>query len=190
MISTGSQIWDLVGGNQIGKNMEHSSTINSVVFSPDGKTILTASDDIARLWDLQGNRIGKDMKHFVSLEKIKVNTVGYRSTTNDSEAFNIIVNAVAFSPDGRIVLTGGDDKAARLWDLHGNQIAIAMKHSGPVYNVAFTSNGATILTNSDYSGIRLWRNVVTLDNFLKSDHLAPLEKLLLTDQQKKKYGVK
>ena len=72
-----------------------------------------------------------------------------------------------------------------LIDFHGNQIAIAMKHYGSVYNVAFTSNGATILTNSD-SGIRLW-NVVTLDNFLKSDHLAPLEKLLLTDQQKKKY---
>ena len=65
-----------------------------MAFSPDGKTVLTGSNDkTARLWDAAtGQPLGLPMMH------------------QDG------VRAVAFSPDGKTVLTGSEDKTARLWD--------------------------------------------------------------------------
>jgi WD40 repeat protein len=63
------------------------------VLSPDGKYLLTASEDqTARLWDVQ---TGVELRRFV----------GHKGT---------VLTAI-FSPDGRYVLTGSGDRTARLW---------------------------------------------------------------------------
>ena len=48
------------------------------------------------------------------------------------------VHAVAFSPDGKTVLTGSDDQTARLWDATtGEPIGLPMVHEARVISVAF-----------------------------------------------------
>ena len=57
--------------------------------------------------------------------------------------------SVAFSPDGKLALTGHKDKTARLWDaMTGEPIGEPMTHEFPVWTVAFSPNGSTILTGS------------------------------------------
>ncbi len=52
------------------------------------------------------------------------------------------VTSVAFSPDGRSVLTGSDDKTARLWETAtGRQIRPLRGHTGWVAAVAFSPDG-------------------------------------------------
>ena len=74
----------------------------SAAFSPDGKRIVTASEDkTARLWDAEtGKPIGEPLK-------------GHTDS----------VMSAAFSPDGKRIVTASDDKTARLWDAEtGKQI--------------------------------------------------------------------
>ena len=60
------------------------------------------------------------------------------------------IRAVAFSPDGTQVLTGSDDRTARVWDAaSGKPIATLSGHPGHVWAVAFSPDGTRVLTGSD-----------------------------------------
>jgi hypothetical protein len=65
--------------------MEHSGYVMSVVFSPDGKTILTGSlDKTARLWDVAtGQPIGPPMPHSGPLRLVAFSTDGHSLVVND-----------------------------------------------------------------------------------------------------------
>ncbi len=66
------------------------------------------------------------------------------------------VNSVAFSPDGKLVLTGGDDKTAKLWDLSGRELQNFAGHTDEVNAVAFSPTGKQVLTGGSDSTARLW----------------------------------
>jgi WD40 repeat protein len=67
-----------------------------------------------------------------------------------------IVNSVAFSPDGKYVLTGSDDQTAKLWDRYGHQIVSFSGHISNVSSVAFSPNGQYVLTGSWDKTAKLW----------------------------------
>jgi WD40 repeat protein len=65
--------------------------------------------------------------------------------------------AVAFSPDGKTVLTGSMDGTARLWDARtGRPIGTPLHHRGRVRAVAFSPDGRRILTACGDNTARLW----------------------------------
>ena len=123
-----------------------------MAFSPDGKTILTGSfDGMARRWDaLTGLPIGQPLSHQGGIAPLVYGPDGKWPHSQG-------VLAVAFSPDGRTVLTGSNDKTARLWDAAtGLPIGEPLVHQSLVSAVAFSPDGKTIVTGCSDGMARLW----------------------------------
>ena len=66
------------------------------------------------------------------------------------------VRAVAWSPDGTRLLTGGDDSTVRVWDAAtAEPLHQLTGHTGGVWAVAWSPDGTRLLTGDD-STVRVW----------------------------------
>jgi dipeptidyl aminopeptidase/acylaminoacyl peptidase len=97
------------------------------------------------------------------------------------------IRVVAFSPDGKTILTGSNDTTARLWDLGGNIIREFKGHGIWVHSAAFSPDGKTILTGSRDKTARLWDlggNVIRVfkghNHYVNSVAFSPDGKSILT----------
>jgi len=64
---------------------------------------------------------------------------------------------VAYSPDGRRIVTAGEDHTARIWDaVDGRLLATLQGHTGTVEDAAFSPDGQQIVTASHDHTARLW----------------------------------
>lgn len=142
-----TQVWDLATGQPIGKAVkEDCSMTRPQAYSPDGKRVLWGHgpDNTASL----GYVVSDDKKPQAGIRTVAIGDLQHQSS----------VEGVAFSPDGTLLLTGSDDKTARLWDAATQKpIGPPMKHEGPIRTVAFSADGKTVLTASLDKTVRIWR---------------------------------
>lgn len=156
----------------------HSGDINSAGFSPDGRFIVTASQDAtARVWNahtgefletLRGHAdrvwyaaFAPDNRHIVTASADR--TVRLWDTRVDSSRLTLgrqlekvpisgydgDVHSAAFSPDGKTVVTAHEDGFVRLWDAATGQAVAKLGASEPVYQAVFSPDGSRIVASAE-----------------------------------------
>ncbi|KAJ1486400.1 WD40-repeat-containing domain protein, partial [Baffinella frigidus] len=83
------------------------------------------------------------------------------------------LNAVAYSPCGHRLATGGEDCAVILWDAGtGKAEQVLQGHTQRVTSVSFSANGARLASGSYDSSIRVWDTSGKLINSVKGCRFA------------------
>jgi WD40 repeat protein len=129
----------------------HTKAVNSVCFSPNGLTLLTAgADRTVRLWNVARG------------EPLRPPLLGHTG-----EIFTAL-----FQPGGSRIVTGGRDRVIRIWDqANGDELARLAGHSDYIFSLACSPDGATLVSGSGDATVRLW------DTFSEDQRLKALQDL-------------
>lgn len=131
--------------------LQHESVVCCVRFSHDGKYVATGCNRSAQIFDVvTGQKV-------CVLQDESVDSVG-----------DLYIRSVCFSPDGRFLATGAEDKLIRVWDIASRTIRNTFAgHEQDIYSLDFARDGRTIASGSGDRTVRLWdieagQNVLTL----------------------------
>ncbi|KAF5332898.1 hypothetical protein D9758_017892 [Tetrapyrgos nigripes] len=154
------RIWDIQTGQQVGESLEgHRDRVNSVAFSPDGRHVVSGSDDnTVRIWDIQtGQQFGEPLEGHT--ERVRIWDIQTGQQVGEPLEGHINeVTSVAFSPDGRHVVSGSNDNTVRIWDMQTcKQVGKPLRgHTSWARSVAFSPDGRHVVSVFNDVTIKIW----------------------------------
>ena len=166
--SNGLRWWDV----ETGRTMFFSTnvgTVTALAFSPDRKILacadssLTSGDDpVIYLFDGSNGEILKTLR-------------GHKDK----------ITKLAFSPDGKMLVSSAWDDTIHLWDPHsGRNIHIFRGHTDGVQTLSFSPDGETFVSGSDDGTIRFWGTSTKQQRFSISGHWPRVDALAFSTDGK------
>lgn len=128
------RIWDISNNECILELKGHSGWIWGLVFSYDGKKLISGSDDGAIIvWDLA------------------------RGESEIIEGHDHYVRSVAVDNEGKYIVSGSADRSVKLWDFNSHKLIHSFEgHEGWVWSVKFNSDNSKIISCSEDETVKWW----------------------------------
>ena len=114
----------------------HTDGIRGIAFFPNGRSIISTSDDASvRIWNLRDG-------------SSKVMVITERTS---------FFNSVAFSPDGRFIAAGSWDNSLWIWDSRRHKLVAKWRgRTAGVRSIVFTPDGKGLMSGSDDGVVNCW----------------------------------
>jgi WD40 repeat protein len=174
-----AQIYEVSSGKLLYTLTGHNNEISSASFSPDGKSVMTASFDAnVRIWDAAS---GKQIRTEIipdylcngGLGSVTFTPDGQRALIKSSNKVSVwsifggvnftightgsSILSTAVSADGSMIVTASSDNTAIIWDANTViNILTFTGHRSSVTAAVFSHDGKTLLTQSTDGTARLW----------------------------------
>jgi WD40 repeat protein/tRNA A-37 threonylcarbamoyl transferase component Bud32 len=129
------RLWSLPSCDPVGTTTPRTQFVYCVAFSPDGARIAASGGPPtpAMLFDRTGRPVD-------ALRKVR-----------DS------MDAIGFSPNGKVLATGAHDGALQLWTASRLENPVSLSgHTSKIHGLAFTPDGSRLVTASADFTVRLW----------------------------------
>uniref|UniRef100_A0A8C6MMP8 Apoptotic protease-activating factor 1 n=1 Tax=Moschus moschiferus TaxID=68415 RepID=A0A8C6MMP8_MOSMO len=178
-------LWSVDSGLKVADCRGHLSWVHCVMFSPDGSSFLTSSDDqTIRLWETK-----KVCKNSATVLKQEIDVVFQENEVTVLAVDNIRrlqlingntgqidhlteaqVSCCCLSPRLQYLAFGGEDGAIQILELLNNRIFQSRNgHKSTVRHIQFTADGKTLISSSDDSAVQIW-NWQSEDPFFLQAH--------------------
>ena len=172
-----SSRWDMASGKELRMILTgHQELVNYLTFSPDGKWLVSASNDkTLKAWDLEtGVCISTLRGHSAEVLAVAFSPVGDQiaSCAKDntiriwsSTTFLPIMVlhrpqttvSIAYSPDGKSIACGATNGIVRVRNACSDQEIVSLScHASSVSSLVFTPDGRQIISGSKDGTLRIW----------------------------------
>ena len=174
------RLWDILSGQPLKTLQGHQDWVRAIAFSPDGQRLVSVGQDLTmNLWDVSTGDCLRTWQDFDTwVWSVRFHPAGDRVVTASGTVITLWdihtgaalktyhghtnrIRSAAISPDGRWLVSGGQDNLIHLWDLGTGKILKTFSdHSDQVMSVNFSADGRYLASGSADETIRI-RNLQT-----------------------------